>query len=119
MKAAIFLTLFASCCTASPIAEQNGLEKRALPVLLGVAKSFGALSATSLTNSGGTAVTAVGGVGNVGVWPGTAITGFPPGTASGAIAAGTILAQNGKAACLTAYNKFVSSFLSAKRQLLT
>ncbi|KAF2874293.1 hypothetical protein BDV95DRAFT_487837 [Massariosphaeria phaeospora] len=84
------------------------MEKRALPVLLGLAKSFGALSGTTLTSTGATAITGVGGVGNGGVWPGTAVSGFPPGTASGVLAPGTVLAQDGEAGCLTAYNNALS-----------
>jgi hypothetical protein len=83
------------------------VEKRALPVVLGAAKSFAALAATTLTSSGATALT-----GNGGVWPGTAIVGFPPGTASGVLAPGTVLAENGQAACLVAYNKYVHCYLT-------
>ncbi|KZM18781.1 hypothetical protein ST47_g10078 [Ascochyta rabiei] len=106
------LTLLATCFSglslAAPTVEGLALEKRALPVLLGSAKSFGALSGTALTSNGATAITGAGGVGNAGVWPGTAITGFPPGTVSGVLARGTVLAQNGKSGCLTAYNNALS-----------
>ena len=98
--AAYFSSLSLAAPTAAPTAENNAIEKRALPVLMGLAKSFGALAATTLTSTGATAIT-----GNGGVWPGTAISGFPPGTASGVLAPGTVLAQNGQAACLQAYNK--------------
>ena len=91
------LLLLPSLALAAPTAE-----KRALPVLMGLAKSFGALSGSTLTSTGATAIT-----GNGGVWPGSAITGFPPGTASGVLAAGTTLAQEGQAACLEAYNKYI------------
>ena len=81
------------------------------PVLMGLAKSFGALSATTLTSTGNTAITGApaGAVGDGGVYPGTSITGFPPGTASGVLSAGTVFSQNGEAACLLAYNKYASS----------
>jgi hypothetical protein len=97
---ALFATCFSSLSHAAPTVQKLALEKRALPVLMGLAKSFGALGSTTLTSTGATAIT-----GNVGTWPGTAITGFPPGTYTGVMAAGTTLAQNGEAACLTAYNK--------------
>ncbi len=106
---ALFATCFSPLSLAAPTAEKLAVEKRALPVLMGSAKSFGALGATTLTSTGATAITGVSGVGNGGVWPGTAITGFPPGTVSGVLAPGTTLAQNGEAGCLTAYNKYVSS----------
>ncbi|PQE17440.1 FG-GAP repeat protein [Rutstroemia sp. NJR-2017a WRK4] len=105
----VFLTTyFSSLSTAAPTAETHALEKRALPVLMGLAKSFGALGGTTLTSTGATAITGTGGVGNGGVWPGSAIVGFPTGTASGVLAPGTVLAQNGEAACLTAYNNALS-----------
>jgi hypothetical protein len=107
---ALFAICFGSLSLAEPTVGKLAMEKRALPVLMGLAKSFGALSATTLTSTGATAITGAGGVGNGGVWPGTAISGFPPGTASGVLAPGTVFAQNGEAGCLTAYNKYVSSF---------
>lgn len=100
------LAHFNSVTRAAPTVENPALEKRAPPVVMGLAKSFGALAATTLTNTGATAITGSGGFGNGGVWPGAAIVGFPPGTASGVLAAGTVLAQNGQAACLVAYNKY-------------
>ena len=42
---------------------------------LGSAKDFAALASTTVTNTGASLVS-----GNLGVSPGTAITGFPPGT---------------------------------------
>lgn len=104
---AMFATCFSSLTLAAPTEEKRAMEKRALPVLLGLAKSFGALGGSTLTSTGATAITGTGGVGNGGTYPGTAITGFPPGTVSGVLAPGTTLAQNGEAACLTAYNKYV------------
>jgi hypothetical protein len=110
---ALFVTSFSSLSLAAPT-----VEKRALPVLMGLAKSFGALGGTTLTSTGATAITGTGGVGNGGVWPGTAISGFPPGTASGVLAPGTVLAQNGEAACLTAYNKYVSCLHNCQKESL-
>jgi hypothetical protein len=100
---ALITAQFSALSLAAPTVEQPALEKRALPVLMGAAKSFAALAATTLTSSGFTVLT-----GNGGVWPGTAIVGFPPGTASGALAGGTVLDQNGQAACLVAYNNALS-----------
>lgn len=86
-------------------------QQSAAPVLMGLAKSFGAIAATTLTSTGNTAITGApaGAVGDGGTYPGTSITGFPPGTASGVLSAGTVFSQNGEAACLLAYNKYVSS----------
>ena len=47
---------------------------------LGTAASFAVLGAETVTNTGPSVIT-----GDVGVSPGTAIEGFPPGLASGAI----------------------------------
>jgi uncharacterized repeat protein (TIGR01451 family) len=72
---------------------------------LGAATSFAVLAATTVTNTGLTVVT-----GNVGVSPGTAVTGFPPGTIqNGAIySGGGSLAGPAQASAATAYNDLVA-----------
>src|SRR5271169_637119 len=50
----------------------------AQPVPLGTAGNFGVLAGSAVTNTGATAI-----IGNLGVSPGTAVSGFPPGTVSG------------------------------------
>jgi len=50
---------------------------------LGTAASFGVLANTTVTNTGNTVVS-----GNLGVSPGTAVTGFPPGVVNGTIFTG-------------------------------
>ena len=76
------------------------LHAAQLPVTLGTAGNFSALASSTVTNTGPTTI-----VGEVGVSPGTAVTGFPPGTVSG----GTIHANDGPAGTAqgdltTAYN---------------
>ncbi len=47
---------------------------------LGTAQSFAVLGASAMTNTGPTTVS-----GDLGVWPGTAVTGFPPGLVTGGV----------------------------------
>jgi type VI secretion system secreted protein VgrG len=67
---------------------------------MGQAGSFAVLAGSGVTNTGATAVT-----GDVGVSPGTAITGFPPGTITGgAMHANDAFAQGAQSDLTTAYN---------------
>jgi Ice-binding-like len=81
------------------IASQPALAQPA-PVGLGTAASFAVLAGTTVTNTGPSTIS-----GDLGVSPGTAVTGFPPGTVSN----GTIHSADGVAAgaqsdLTTAYN---------------
>jgi hypothetical protein len=68
---------------------------------LGTAQSFGVLGGSTVTNTGVTVIT-----GNVGVSPGSAITGFPPGgvTPPGTIHAGDAVALQAQQDVTTSYN---------------
>jgi Ice-binding-like/Bacterial Ig-like domain len=70
-------------------------------VPLGAACSFGILGGATVTSTttAGTAVT-----GDIGVWPGSAITGFPPGTLTGTEYADDAVAQTAQGDLTTAYN---------------
>ncbi len=68
-------------------------------VALGSAASFAVLAGSTVTNTGATTVT-----GDLGVSPGTAVTGFPPGTVVGTIHAGDSTAAGAIANLTTAYN---------------
>jgi hypothetical protein len=69
-------------------------------VPLGTACMFGILAATpAVTSSGPSVVT-----GDVGVWPASAIVGFPPGTLTGTEYAGDAVAQTAQGDLTTAYN---------------
>jgi hypothetical protein len=73
------------------------------PSPLGAACTFGALAGATVTNVNnvGTSVS-----GDIGVTPGSAITGFPPGTLTGTIEAGNAAAAAGETDLHTAYTNF-------------
>ena len=80
--------------TTSAVACSGGVP-------VGTACSFGILAGSTVTNVNnvGTIVT-----GDVGVWPGTAITGFPPGILTGTKHAGDAVAQTAQGDLTVAYN---------------
>jgi hypothetical protein len=69
------------------------------PVVLGSAAAFAVLAGSTVTSTGLTSVT-----GDLGVSPGTAVTGFPPGVIVGNEHAGDTPAAQGMADLTTAYN---------------
>ena len=66
---------------------------------LGAAGAFVVLAGSTVTSTGATALT-----GDMGVSPGSAVTGFPPGTLTGAIHGGDATSAAAMAALTTAYN---------------
>ena len=76
----IFFCLFAAVLLLSTGSLKTALAQTAPP--LGTAQNFAVLGGSTVTNavSAGTILT-----GNLGVWPGSAITGFPPGVVIGTI----------------------------------
>lgn len=78
----------------------SGLAAAAVAIPdLGTAGSFGVLSSSTVTNSGLTAVD-----GDLGVSPGTSVTGFPPGIVNGTIHAGDAVALQAQNDATTAYD---------------
>jgi hypothetical protein len=66
---------------------------------LGLARSYATLSGSSITNTGSSVLT-----GNLGVSPGSTLTGFPPGVVVGSVNLGNAAAATAQANALTAYN---------------
>src|SRR5439155_1647032 len=69
------------------------------PVALGAASTFAVLAGSTVTSTGATTVN-----GDLGLSPGTAVTGFPPGTVNGAIHAGDPAAAQAQLDLTAAYN---------------
>jgi hypothetical protein len=70
-----------------------------LPVVLNGAGNFAVLAGSTVTNTGGTVVT-----GDLGVSPGSSVTGFPPGSVVGTQHVNDAAANQGKLDLTTAYN---------------
>ena len=68
---------------------------------LGSARGFAVLGATAVTSSDGSTGTIL--TGNLGIYPGTSITGFPPATYSGSLNVANVAAQNAQASANAAY----------------
>jgi hypothetical protein len=81
---------------------------RQAPVALGTADNFAVLAGSSVTNTGPTSVT-----GDLGVSPGTSITGFPPGAVVGTQHAGDTTAAQAVADLTAAYNDAAGRTLCA------
>jgi hypothetical protein len=76
------------------------LEDRTVPSILGTADSFAVLAGSTVTNTGASTI-----VGDLGVSPGLAVTGFPPGLVTGGtIHAGDAVALQAQSDVVTAYN---------------
>lgn len=74
-------------------------------ISLGTAQNFGVLGGSTVTNTGATTVN-----GNVGVSPGSAVTGFPPGVVvGGAIHSNDAVAQQAQNDLTTAYNNIATT----------
>ena len=84
--------------TALPIPAPNSLIKD----LMGAYTNFSGLAASTLTNTGSSVVT-----GDIGVSPGTSVTGFPPGTKTGVIRLNDSVAQAAHASAILAYNSLL------------
>lgn len=95
MKRVILVGLTASVLSISAVPMQADTF-----TVLGTADSFAVLGASTVTNTGPTVLS-----GNLGLYPGTSITGFPPGTVvNGSTYINNGTAQTARADALTGYN---------------
>ncbi|MCS7479447.1 ice-binding family protein [Umezawaea endophytica] len=78
------------------------------PVLLGTAQSYSVLGGVTVTNTGDTLLG-----GDLGVSPGDAITGFPPGIVGGATTAGDAVAAQAQSDLVIAYDDAAGRALTA------
>jgi hypothetical protein len=100
---ALFIALMAGACRSRE-PENIGQTAAALDqTILGSAQSFAVLAAATVTNTGPTTV-----CGDLGVAPGTAVTGFPPGEVIGDIHSNDAAAVQAQQDTTTAYNALVA-----------
>lgn len=101
LLAPVLAVALAGCCNNdNPLGVRQGSAAGGpATVALGTTSGFVILAGSTVTNTGATAVT-----GDLGVSPGTAVTGFPPGTVSGTIHAGDVTAATAQTDLTTAYN---------------
>ena len=83
---------------AALVASAGLLPQSKAEVMLGTAESFAVLGSSTVTSTGNTVLN-----GNLGVSPGTAITGFLPGIVNGTTYAGGAVAQQARDDVFTAY----------------
>ena len=77
-----------------------GLQSQANAQLLGTADTFAVLAGSTVTNTGATVLS-----GDLGVWPGSAITGFPPGIViNGSVYPGNAVAQQAQSDVTIAFD---------------
>jgi hypothetical protein len=97
--------LTAAACSQS---AASGVARTGEPLDLGAAQSFAVLAGSTVTNTGATIVD-----GDLGVDPGLAVTGFPPGSVSG----GTI--HGGDAVALQAQSDTTAAYVTLAGEALT
>ncbi|MFB5605669.1 MAG: ice-binding family protein [Nitrosarchaeum sp.] len=84
--------------SASGMVQNNAYAASPYPNM-GTANNFAVLGSSTITNTGNTSI-----IGNVGVSPGTAITGFPPGMVTGITYTGGQIATKAHSDASIAYN---------------
>jgi hypothetical protein len=105
---ALSLAAAGACNNSTPSSTVSQTSETLTQSVLGTAQSFAVLAGSTVTNTGPTTV-----AGNLGVDPGLAVTGFPPGlVASGSIHAGDAVALQAQNDTATAYNTLAGEALT-------
>jgi LPXTG-motif cell wall-anchored protein len=99
MAASIGLLLLITGSFGNAFASMPVAPLAATAPTLGNAQSFAVLGGSAVTNTGASVIT-----GDLGVSPGTSVTGFPPGNVIGTIHSADTLAGQAQAGVTTAYN---------------
>ncbi|WP_210821218.1 ice-binding family protein [Micromonospora sp. D93] len=107
-RVATALTLVAATTVLAVLAGPRNASAAEPPVPLGTAADFAVLGGMSVTNTGLSVIN-----GDIGVSPGTTVTGFPPGQLNGVVHANDALAIQGMSDLTTAYNDAASRTTTA------
>lgn len=91
-----------SALTPIVIPIGTGPGPAGLAPVLGLSSTFEVLANNVITNTGPTVIT-----GDLGMSPGSNVTGFPPGAIAGAVQIGTSIGTQAEADALTAYNDII------------
>jgi hypothetical protein len=107
-RLALALTLAAVTAVVMGIAGAPGAKADTVPVSLGTAADYAVLAASTVTNTGATTIT-----GNLGLSPGTSVTGFPPGQVKGSIDVADSAALQAQNDLTAGYNAAAASPVTA------
>ena len=99
LSLAALLVAMTGCGDDDPAGPPGSGSSTQTAPALGAAGGFAVLGGSTVTSTGATALT-----GDLGVSPGTAVVGFPPGTLTGSMQAGTPASAQAMADLITAYN---------------
>lgn len=102
MKYSVTLLAFGLLCFTATYSRADSLN------ILGTASSFSVLGGSAITNTGATVLN-----GDLGLYPGTSITGFPPGTVNGTIYSNNGVAMTAQADVLSGFNSLMGMVSTA------
>jgi len=107
-RLALALIVAGAATALMGMAATPGASAATVPVSLGTAANYAVLAAATVTNTGPTTIT-----GDLGLSPGTAITGFPPGQVNGTINAANSAALQAQNDLTAAYNAAAAAPITA------